>query len=40
MVLDKIRKALRKNPDSLQDDAKLEHCNNCDGDCPLIDGCC
>lgn len=40
MVMDKLRKILRKNPDCLEDEVTLEHCRGCKGDCPFINGCC
>jgi len=40
MVMERLRKAIKRNPSPLEDEVKLEHCRNCDGDCPFIDGCC
>ena len=40
MVIDRLRKAIRRNPDPLKNECTLEHCRNCQGECPLIDGCC
>ena len=40
MVLEKIRNALRRTPDCLHNEVKFEHCRECNGDCPMIDGCC
>lgn len=40
MVLEKLKRALRKSPDRFEDEVKLEHCRECDGDCPFINGCC
>jgi len=40
LVLKKLRKALRNDPQPMEDEAKFEHCQQCQGDCPLINGCC
>lgn len=40
MILERIRKALNKSPEQYNDGATLEHCRECDGQCPFIDGTC
>lgn len=40
MVMNRLRKVIRRSPDPLKDNCTLEQCRNCNEDCPLIDGCC
>lgn len=40
MILKRLRSAFNGENERHRDSVTLDHCRQCEGDCPFIEGCC